>query len=188
MGSRRGGRCSLRCRLDDRITAALNGPDGSIAEQLRPVREAVLAVDNPRSGHVWMRSPAVAVLTEIAQGRLALSHEAFDELRQTASIIHLRDLLVSLGLLPHRDPGIAKIEGVISRRAAKLTDEHSKLLRSFGRWSVLRRARRKVDLGRLTAHAAKGAASEVHEAARFMLTLEQQGRSLPDIQQKDVDA
>lgn len=187
-GIKKGRPLCLRCRLDDRITTALSGSDGNIPEQLRPVREAVLAVDNPRSGHAWMRSPAVVVLRDIAQGRLALSHDAFDELRQTASIVHLRDLLVTLGLLPQRDPGIAKIERVISQRGAQLTDEHSKLVRSFGKWSVLRRARRKADLGRLTAHAAKAAVTEIHEATRFMLMLKGRGRSLPDIQQEDIDA
>lgn len=78
-GIRKGRPLCLRCRLDDRITGALTGPDGTIPQSLAPVREAVLAVDNPRSGHVWMRSPAVAVLKRIAIGEMPLSHEALDD-------------------------------------------------------------------------------------------------------------
>ncbi len=188
-GIKKGTPLCLRCRLDDRITAALTGPDGRIAEFLAPVRKAVLAVDNPRSGHVWMgRSPSVDVLTRIASGELALSHEALDRLRQTASIVHLRALLMSLGLLPPRDLLIAKIERAVSRKAAELSEENSKVLRSFATWSVMRKARRKADLGRLTVNGAKNAVTEIHEAARFLSWLECEGKSLSDTTQADVDA
>lgn len=178
----------LRCRVGDRITAALIGPHGTIPERLAPVRDAVLAVDNPRSGHVWMRSPAVKVLTRIASGELTLSHEALDGLRQTASIVHLRDLLMSLGLLPPRNPLIAKIERAIAKRAAELSDENSKILRSFGKWSVMRKARRKADLKRLTIHGAKNAAAQIHEAARFLSWLEDAGKLLSDLTQAEMEA
>lgn len=188
-GIKKGVPLCLRCRLDDKITAALTGPDGSMVEALAPVRDAVLAVDNPRSGHVWMgRSPAVEVLTKIASGELALSHDALDELRQTAAIIHLRDLLISIGLLPTRDPLIARIEGAITRNAAKLSEENSQFLRSFGRWSVMRKARRKADLGRLTVSGAKVAVTEILEATRFLARLEGEDRPLSDVTQADVDA
>jgi hypothetical protein len=188
-GIKKGAPLCLRCRLDDRITAALTGPDGTIAEALAPVREAVLAVDNPRSGHVWMgRSPAVEVLAKIASGELDLSHDALDDLRQTAAIIHLRDLLMSVGLLPPRDPLIARIEGAITRRADELSEENSKALRSFGMWSVMRRARRKADLGRLTVNGAKSAVTEIHEAARFLSRLESEGKPLSGVTQADIDA
>lgn len=187
-GIRKGAPLCLRCRLDDKISAALTGPSGTIPESLAPVRDAVLAVDNPRSGHVWMRSPAIDVLTRIAAGELSLSHEALDELRQTASIVHLRDLLVSLGLLTPRDPLIARIESAIAKKAAELSNENSKILRSYGKWSVIRRARRKSDLQRLTVHGAKGAVTEVYETARFLLWLEDQGRLLSEVAQADVDA
>jgi len=171
-----------------RITTTLTGPDGTIPESLAPVRDAVLAVDNPRSGHVWMgRSPAVEVLTRIASGELALTHEALDGLRQTASIVHLRDLLVSLELLPPRNPLIARIEDAIARSAAELCNENSKTLRSFGKWSVMRRARRKADLKRLTVSSAKNSVAEVHEAARFLSWLEDEGKALPTLAQGDID-
>lgn len=168
-GIKKGLPLCLRCRLDDRITAALTGPDGTMAESLAPVRRAVLEVDNPRSGHVWMgRSPAVEVLTKIASGELALSHDALDGLHQTAAIIHLRDLLMSVGLLPPRDPLTARIEAAIARSATELSEENSKILRSFGRWSVMRKVRRKAELGRLTVSGTKNAVTEIREAARFL--------------------
>lgn len=187
-GLRKGKPLCLRCRLDDKITATLTGPDGRVPSLLEPVREAVLAVDNPRSGHVWVgRSPAVRVLRDIAQGRVALSHEALDELAHCSSTIHLRDLLVSLGLLPPRDPHVARIERTIARRSTDLSDESSKVLRSFGRWSVLRRARRNADLGRLTAYSARGLAGEVHQAARFLAWMEERGKGLGELSQGDVE-
>jgi hypothetical protein len=178
----------LRCRLNDRITDVLTGPNGQISDDLLRVKEAVLAVDNPRSGHIWMRSPAVQVLRDIAQERLPLTHEALDGLRQTASVVHLRDLLVSLGLLPYRDPFIAKIESAITKRAAALSSENSKTLRAYGKWSVMRRARRKADLHRLTYNGTKNAIAEVHEAARFLAWLETEDRPLSSVAQVDVDA
>jgi len=187
-GLRIGKPLCLRCRLEDRVDEVLSY-DGTIREELVAVRDAILAVDNPRSGHVWLsRSPAVALLKDLAADRLTLSHAALDELNPTPSLIHLRDLLIGCGALPERDPYIARLELAIKREAASLSDPHdAQLLRSFGTWRISRRARRRVELGRGGATVVKNAQSHVREAARFLRWLRQQGRGPAECVQADVD-
>lgn len=186
-GIRQGKPLCLRCRLDDKVSQALSGPDGTIPPRLLPVREAVLAVENPRSGHVWLSGSAFGLLRALACGELPLTHQAFDALEQSTSVNHLRAVLVAVGLLDYRDPKVASIEAVIARRASELSPDNARILRSFGSWSVLRRARRQCELERLTDSAAKNLRAQVHEAARFLALLASQGRELPDVNQTDID-
>lgn len=177
----------LRCRLADKVTDALTGPDGLVTPELVPLRDAVVAVDNPRSGHVWLSGRGVELLRALARGDLQLTHQAFDELQQSPSVNHLRAMLVALGLLAYRDPGVASIEAAIAKRASGLSPDNARIIRSFGNWSVLRRARRQADLGRLTVSSAKNLRSQLHEAARFLDVLADGGRGLADVTQADVD-
>jgi len=57
---RQGKSLCLRCRLDDKVSQAQSGPDGMVPPQLLPVRDAVLAVENSTSGHVWLSGSAHA--------------------------------------------------------------------------------------------------------------------------------
>lgn len=179
----------LRCRLDDRLTTQVLGPDGETPEWFTPLKEAIVGVGNPRSGHVWMsRSPAVAVLKDLVSGKLALTHEALDSLPQKASIVHLRDLLIASGALAERDPYIVRLERTIKEAAASLQhDEDARLLKAFGAWRVLQRVRKRVERGKEPTTAIKNGQQLVREAARFLTWLRLRDRSLAACTQADVD-
>ncbi len=187
-GIQRGAPLCLRCRLDDRLTALVL-PDREAPEWFMPLREAILTVGNPRSGHVWVgRSPAIAVLRDLASETIPLSHEALDTLPQTPSITHLRDLLIASGALPERDPYLTRLEKTIEASAASTADPHAaRTLRAFGRWGVLQPLRRKYERQELGTIAVKNVRVVVEDAARFLAWLQGRSKSLSQCSQADLD-
>ena len=78
------------------IDAALTGPDGRIRPELMPVRDALTELERPRSLlNNWHDLPSLHLLTDIAQGRLDLSHDALDARPQVFSVTYLRAMLVA---------------------------------------------------------------------------------------------
>jgi len=188
-GIKKGAPLCLRCRLDDRLRAQILGLGGGAPKWFIPLKEAILGVGNPRSAHVWMsRSPAVAVLRDLASGKLALTHEALDNLPQKASIIHLRDLLIASGALADRDPYLVRLERTIKDSAASLQhEEDARILKAYGTWRVLHRVRRRVERGSEPTTAVKNGRTLVREAARFLAWLRLRHCSLTSCTQAHVD-
>lgn len=188
-GIRRGAHVCLRCTARQRVEQLLAAPDGRVPNALGGLRDAFLAADQPRSVFVWLdRSPGARVLRRLVDGDLALSHDALDQLPQSASVRHLRQLLVATAALPERDPYLAGVERAAAKLVASLEQpDDAKLLRAFARWGVLHRLRRRASDQDVTAHAAKNARSQLAETARFLAWLRRDGRSLAECRQADVD-
>jgi hypothetical protein len=101
------GRCA-RCVLGQRLDALLGEPVGILADHMRAVRELLGAVDRPRSMLGWLqRSPGAVLLADLADGTLALSHEALDTLAPARWVTHVRAILVTAGALPPREELLA---------------------------------------------------------------------------------
>jgi hypothetical protein len=101
------GRCA-RCVLHQRLDALLGEPASIVAEQIRAVRELLGAVDRPRSMLGWLqRSPGAALLADLADGTLALSHQALDTLPAAQWVTHVRAILTTAGALPPREELLA---------------------------------------------------------------------------------
>jgi hypothetical protein len=179
----------LRCLAVAQLDEVLTAEDGRIPEPFRELRDVFLAADHPRSVSGWLNtSPGVAVLRDLVNGRLPLTHDALDALPQRAAIIHLQQLLVACGALPQRDPNLARLERAVERLAGSLEDPADrKLIREFARWRILRRARRRAERDELGVTAAKNARTVVAEAVRFLQWLRERGLSLRDCRQADVD-
>jgi hypothetical protein len=119
---------------------------------------------------------------------MALAHATFDAMPQTASVRHLRQLLVACNALPDRNPYLARLERSVAQLVESL--EHAddrKLLESFARWRVLRQARLKADRGEFGVGAAKNARTLVAETARFLAWLRERDVSPHACRQADVD-
>jgi len=172
------------------LDEVLTGPDGRIPGPLTGLRDVFLAVEQPRSLLIWLaRSPGVALLSDLANGRLRLTHEALDALPQKAATVHLHQLLIACGALPPRDPDLARLEQAVERLAASLEHpEDRKLVREFARWRILCRARRRADRGELGPIGVKNARTVVTETVRFLAWLRERGLSLRDCTQADVDS
>lgn len=129
----------VRCALAERAAEVIGAGDGP----LRPVYDAVIAAAQPYSAHNWLSSRlSGAILAEIASGTLELSHHALDAHSSPRAANFLRHVLVAHGVLPARDDALVGLEEwVTGRLGSPDLCAHAALLRSYGTWRVVRRAR-----------------------------------------------
>lgn len=138
--------CCVGCALARRAAELTGGPDG----HLRAVYEAIVGAPQPYSAHNWLRrSTAAKLLGEIAAGQLALTHEALDAHPARRGADYLRHLLVANGVLAARDDALVRLEAWVAERLASVEDKaQRRLLRSYARWRLLRRARQRAETAR----------------------------------------
>jgi hypothetical protein len=134
-------RC-FRCVLTERATDLLTGT-GGVADQLRPLLDAIRQVDNPATVVAWLaRSPSAKLLRQLALAGEPITHDLLDQQPQTQPVHYLRELLVAAGVLPLRDEHLERLgpwlDGILADRPA----HQVRLVRPFAHWFVLRRARR----------------------------------------------
>lgn len=185
--SYRDGLCP-RCDLHEKVTALLTGPDGSISQALRPLHRALVDVPKPRSILNWLHTSAgPKILAAMAVGELAISHEALDRLPQTKSLDFLRDLLVAGHVLAPRQTEFARLEPWLDGLLATVPEGHAKLVRIFATWEAFRRLRPKAATGRLTESASQRARNQVRQALTLLAWLDQQGKTLTELRQDDLD-
>jgi hypothetical protein len=93
--------------LADRVDElrARAGPDRR--QVLGAYLSALATSPNPQSTLRWMQTPSFALVEDVVDGRLGITHEASDERQGTGSeksaIAYLRAALVAHGALPARD-------------------------------------------------------------------------------------
>src|SRR5680860_3775 len=97
------GRC-VRCALTRRATGLLADDTGQIPDRFAGLFDAIVGAPQPYSATNWLRTgTGAAILAEIADGRLAATHEALDSHPRPRAADHLRRILVAHGLLDDRD-------------------------------------------------------------------------------------
>jgi len=135
-------RC-FACQAAQQIDAALTGPDGSIRPELAGVCDALTGLERPRSLLTnWHNLASLRLLSDIAAGRLELSHEALDALPQVFSVTYLRALLIAAGALPARDENIARLHRHAAQVVADVADPEMRgVLTRYARWHVVGRAK-----------------------------------------------
>ncbi len=180
-----GHRC-FRCLAVERVDAVLTDLDGAIPDELAGLREALLAAHQPRSVLNWLAgSPAIPVLAQLANGELGLTHETLDRMPATASLRHLRQLLIATGALPELDPGLAGLERFIADTVDRVTHPgDARVLRGYGTWRVLGRLRRRATLAY---YSADNARDQFNQAAQFVGWLHQHGLELGTCNQHQVE-
>ncbi|MFT3851354.1 MAG: hypothetical protein QM733_01215 [Ilumatobacteraceae bacterium] len=132
------GRCR-RCSLADRLTDLFGEPATRNTRGLDGIHDALAAAPSPRAVLDWLRNPGPRQLLEsIATGQLAATHHAFDQLEPSATVEHLRHLLVATSVLPPRDPVLANLERWIDDLIDHTANtDHASLLRLYARWKIL---------------------------------------------------
>jgi hypothetical protein len=177
--------CCVRCALAARAAELLGGTDGP----LRAVYEAIAAAPQPYSAHNWLRRSASArLLGEVACGRLALSHEALDAQRPRQGADYLRHLLVAHGVLPRRDDALVRLEVWAAEHLGGVADQgQRRLLRSYARWRVLRRARQRSEAAGSARTPTRHAKVCLNSATAFLAYLAARQRDLGICTQGDVD-
>ena len=75
-----------------------------LAPGLLALRHDIATAEHSITATRWLtKQPVVSVLSDLAAGRMPLTHEAFDELPKRQILEHLRLTLIAVGALPERD-------------------------------------------------------------------------------------
>jgi hypothetical protein len=125
-------RCDINKRLDE-----LMGPDTeSLPSGLRALRRDIATTEHPITAMRWLTKPAIAsVLSDLATGRIPLTHQALDGLHQNQPLAHLRQTLVAIGALPARDEIMVRLEAFLADLLAAQPDpERRQLLHRYLIW------------------------------------------------------
>ncbi|ROP37292.1 hypothetical protein [Saccharothrix texasensis] len=182
-------RLCTRCTLADQLHQALDDGTGRVHLPLVPLLDAIVATPRPKNGLSWLRSQQVRqLLGDLATGRVALTHEALQELPNWRTVAHLRDLLMDCGVLSVVDKQVLHTQTWLHHRLAALADNpHQQLLRQFGLWHQIPRLRRRAQTRPLTDAARRSTGEQFTQAERFLSWLDGRDRPLTDCTQTDID-
>jgi len=124
-----------------------------------------------------------------AHGLIEVAHEALDDLDRSQTIEHLRHLLVDCGLLPDRDPGLARYDRWVRERLDATVDNtgDARLLHQYVTWHQRKRLVESSIKGRLRSAQLNGSTQTLRVAAQFLNWLRSRGRSISTCRQSDLD-
>ena len=183
-------RTCARCVLTDRVVDLLR-PAGapSVVAQLKPLRDALIAVEHPVTMLRWLgQAPSARLLAQLAVQNNPLTHRMLDELPPGASLNHLRQTLVHTGVLDERAEPIERFGPWLDQALGDVPPHHASVIRPFAQWQVLRRARRRVDRRPFTAAGAGASArATITTVMTFLTWLDQRGQTLGTLRQREVD-
>lgn len=178
-----------RCALRRQANALLDDGSGSTPAFLTPLVDALCSSKNPASVEKWLRYPGVGDrLKALATGDLALTHEAFSVLPRSHSVRYLRELLMSTGLLPQRNPGLLKFdEWTVDLLGGIVAADDRQALATYIKWHHRHRILRQLDNGTLRASAFATARQQSRAALDFLNWLRTRGTTLAECTQHDID-
>ncbi|MDT5133674.1 MAG: hypothetical protein QOE41_2985, partial [Mycobacterium sp.] len=184
-----GGTHCLACTTKARVRQLLTGPDGEILTQLEGVATFLLE-DNTaeRTQEILNGSAWIQVLRDLVATGNPITHQVLDELPQDNRVGHLRNILVHAGALYAQAEGLESLGPWLKSFLAGLSPGTAQLLRPYASWSVLPRTRHRAARLKITASAPMYARARIETTAHFLTWLEDNGRSLADTTQHDVDA
>ncbi|MEU4229398.1 hypothetical protein AB0F17_34320 [Nonomuraea sp. NPDC026600] len=175
------------CVVDERTRDLLTGPDGTLRPELEPLQQALV---NARSDAMlaWLdKSAGATILREIAAGTCPLSHEALEQRLSSRAGLHLREILVKVGLLPARDEHLAALDRWINAKLEHALPGRRKMLRTFMTWNQTGPLRRRLG-GRPANYTQVVAIRSVLNATLALLGwLDEQEIALDACRQSDID-
>ena len=178
----------MACSVKRRVRELLTGPDGQIATQLDGVARFLLT-DRPfeQTHHLFNGAAWVQLLGELVATGRPITHEILDDVPQGDHVRHLRSILVHTGALDERTEGLESLQPWLNSFLAGLSPKIAQLLRPYASWSVLPRARHRAARLGITTSAAMYARQRIETAAHFLTWLDDNGRTLADATQHDVN-
>ncbi|MGA3221785.1 MAG: hypothetical protein ABSE77_22435 [Acidimicrobiales bacterium] len=179
-------RCSLRARLD----RLFDDGTGRVNLTLVPLVDALGAMEVPRGGLSWLsRADTSERIRSMAAGEFPLSHEGLDSLVMSNGREHLRELLITHGILPERDRYLAAYERWAKGRVASVTEPADRrLIAAYSRWHHGPRMARFAEAGELTESRYSVVRHQTNIAVRLLAWLRQRECDLVTATQGDIDA
>jgi hypothetical protein len=179
-------RCSLRVRLD----RLFDDGTGAIIPALVPLVEALASMKAPSGGLSWLEDRSVVErIHSIATGEVPLSHDGIDMLDFSNGREHLRELLITHGILPARNRYLAAFERWAGTRLATIdVPADRRLIAAYLRWHHGPRLARLAEADRLNKGRCSVARSQTNIAVRLLDWLHDRNTELVSATQADIDA
>lgn len=187
MGRLLHGQCP-RCRALQELDETFAGPDGQRSPQLAPLAEVLEQYEQPYSLVLYLRRPGGQLIRAMASGDLECSHEALDALRQTASVQHLRGLLVLAEVLEPREEQLAQFKRDIKVCLDEVTDPHDKtVLVRYARWHLMPLACHRLERSGLNRFQREHLRRKLQTAKVLLTHIRHRGSTLDNVTQTLVD-
>ena len=183
------GRCR-RCSLRTRLHQLFDDGTSRVNPTLVPLVDALAAMEVPRGGLSWLsREDTSERIRALATGEIPLSHDGLDTLVMSNGREHLRELLITHGILPERDRYFAAYERWAKGRVASVTEPADRrLIAAYLRWHHGPRMARFAEAGELTESRYSVVRHQTNIAVRLLAWLRQRECDLATCTQSDVDA
>ncbi|WP_406203259.1 hypothetical protein [Streptomyces decoyicus] len=131
----------------------------------------------------------VRLLRDLATGTVPLTHDGLHQETPWRTVVHLRDLLMDSGVLPHVDRQLMLYQRWLTERLATIEDpEHRRRLQHFATWHHMRRLRSMAEKGPLGHSQTSQTKQEITQAGAFLTWLADRGHNIEHCQQADLDA
>lgn len=181
-------RC-YRCYFKIQLKSLLDDGSGDVSPELRPLFDALVAMKRAESGYQWLRNPRVrTLLSGLSRGDTELSHAGLDGLEPSRSVEYIRDLLMQVKALPHRDRHVAAFERWLPKKLDSVPDEElRRVIDRFARWHLLRQLRTRSGSGPVPPSASYRARQTVTVSIDFVSWLRDRGADLEGCTQHHVD-
>jgi integrase len=182
------GRCR-RCSLQTLLGRLFDDGTGRVNPKLVPLVDALAAMEMPRGGISWLsRGETSERIRAIATGEIPLSHDGLDTLAMSNGREHLRELLITHGVLPERDRYLAAYERWAKARVATVDEPADRrLISAYLRWHQGPRLARLAESGDLTENRYAGVRAQTNIAVRLLAWLRARDSDLVTCTQGDID-
>ncbi|MGQ0480971.1 MAG: hypothetical protein ACT4O0_08090 [Pseudonocardia sp.] len=171
-----------------RMRELLTDPEHGVPTQLAPLITAYDEIDNPDSVRDWLSRgrKSVVLLRELAARahHQPITHELLDDYPHGEALRRVRELLDFTKILPARTEPLERTELWLDTLLAGQPPQHSRIVRPFVIWHLLRRARRRAT--RRPINVAKIRA-QTHLVLQFLAWLDEQNKTLGTADQADLD-
>lgn len=177
----------VRCALRDQLSTAFGQPAPS--ESASALVEALASTRRPRSVMKWLTNPrgGARVVRDLLAQNVTIDHAALDAYDER-EVWSLRRTLVDIGVLPGRHDPIERLDATLERVVADLPGPTRQVVRAYGSWSLLRRARRRYErTGTFTYSQFRAAWQRLERVAELLTWLDSRGTALAELDQASLD-
>ncbi len=116
-----------------------------------------------------------------------VTHAELDRLEQDANTAYARQLLVTAGILPHRQETLAQLELWIAATVSRLPADQARIIRPFAEWDILKDARARARRGPYTRGAATADRDAVRTACMFLDWLDNDEANIESVTQEHLE-
>ncbi len=177
----------VRCALRDQLDSAFGQP--AVSEPAGLLVEALASSRRPRSVMKWLTNPrgGARVVRDLLAQNVTIDHAALDAYDER-EVWSLRRTLVDIGVLPGRHDPIERLGATLERVTADLRGPTRQVVRAYGSWSLLRRARRRYErTGTFTYSQFRAAWQRLERVAELLTWLDARGSALAELDQAALD-